>query len=362
MKLTPARAAALLVGVLGCGPSYLFVPVRPTEVLTASARDMSAEVTNIWITADARSSGFGEDARLVVGVRVRNDGPQARRVSPGSFSCVMHLDPSRPGDARALLAGGGGEGTFTGELPDEGSLLTAVTIPPGQSREVWALFQGHHFEGSDVPRRVTLTVPVEGMAPLVVTLANPQWGALRWQTPPITRGWGFGIKNVSLYAPGMGGAAPSTEIVGFARSGPVLWDVGLLSTVFANTQGHRLVSETSVFAGTGVTGHVTYPLLSWGTPQEPRQLGVYAGGAASLLIETLRPPVAMDAKPHIYGFFQVEGGVELDVGAMRLARTPFPLSLTGRGLPRWVLRLGYVQTWAGGATSAGSIVAVRFTF
>jgi hypothetical protein len=155
---------------------------------------------------------------------------------------------------------------------------------------------------------------------------------------------------------------PTTEFTGLARSGPILWDVGLLSMVFAMTQGHRLVSESWVFAGQGVTGHVTVPFLSWGTQQEPRQLGVYAGGAASLMVEALRAPIAMDAKPHIYGFFQAEGGLEVDVGALRLARTPFPLALSGRGLPQWTLRIGYIQTWAGGATSAGMATALRFTW
>jgi hypothetical protein len=363
MKLWPTCAAlALVTATLGCGPSYLMVPARPTQPLTASARGVAAEVTNLWITADSRLDGFGEDSRLVVGLRVRNDGTTPRRVSPGSFSCVMSLDPTRPGDARALLAAGGGEGTFAGEMPDAGSLLSAVTIPPGQSREVWAMFQGYRFEQSGVPHTVTVRVPVEGLPPLVVTIADPQRGALRWETPAVTRGWHLSIKNVGLYADGMGGAAPSWEIGAVVRSGPILWDLGILSTVFAMTQGRRLTSETSVFTGSGLTAHVTYPFLSWGTPESPRQLGVYTGVAASALVEALRPPIAMDAKPHVYGLFQAEGGVELDLGTLRLARTPFPLAVTGRGLPRWALRLGYIQSWAGGATSGGSVLSVRFTW
>jgi hypothetical protein len=357
-----ARALALLAAVLvqACAPDYL--AIRPTEALTASGGGVSAEVTKLWLTDDVRDDGLDDGSRLVVGLRVRNDGSVARRVSPGSFSCVMHLDPGRPGEARALLAGGGGEGEFPGDLPDEGTLLGTVTIPPGQSREVWAIFEGYRFDGSEVPRRVTMTVAVEGMAPLVVTLADPARGALRWQTPPATKATVIGLKNVSLLAPGMGGAAPTTEIAVLRRSGPVLWDVGILSFIFAETQGRRLVSQTSVFAGSGLTGHVTLPLLARGTPQRPFELGLYGGGAASFVVEQLRPPIPEMAAPHIYGFLQAEGGVELDFGAPRLARTPFPLALEGRGLPRWSLRAGYVHTWAGGANAAGFATAIRFAW
>jgi hypothetical protein len=360
MKIAPTLALVAALVASACSPAYL--TVRPTEPLTAAAGRVSVEVTKLWLTEGVRDDGLDADSRLVVGLRVRNDGPVARRVSPGSFSCVMHLDPSRPGEARALLAGGGGEGEFSGELPDEGTLLGAVTIPPGQSREVWAIFEGYRFDGSEVPRRVTMTVPVDGMAPMVVTLADPARGALRWQTPPARKAVVIGLKNVSLFAPGMGGSMPTTEITILRRSGPVLWDVGIQSFLFAETQGHRLVSQTSVFTGSGVTAHLTLPVLTWGTPQEPRQLGLYAGGAASFGVEVLRPPIPEDAVPHIYGFLQAEAGVELDIGALRLARTPFPLSLEGRGLPRWALRVGYVHTWAGGANSGGLMTALRFAW
>jgi hypothetical protein len=248
-------------------------------------------------------------------------------------------------------------------MPAEGSLLAAVSIPPGQSRVMWALFRGYRFEGSETPRRITLRVPVEGGAPLLLVLADPARGALRWQTPPVTSGWSYGVKNVALLAPGMSGPAPSTEIVRVSRYGRILWDLGLLSTVFAETKGHRLQSETNVFTGAGLTLHVTVPLLSWGSEQAPRQLGVFGGGSTSFVAEIPRPRDPGDmTPPHVYGFVQAEGGVELDVGAMRLARTPFPLAPDGRALPRWTLRLGYVQTWAGGATSAGYFTSIRFTW
>jgi hypothetical protein len=359
MKL---RFAVLgLALALGCGPTY--VGVRPTERLAAAARGVQAEVTRLWITDDVQRHGFDDEPRLVVELSVRNDGAQARRLSPGSLSCVMHGDARRPGQARMLLAGGGGEGTFPGELPDEGSLLAPVTIPPGQSRVVWAVFHGYRFDGSEIPRRLVLTVPVEGLAPLELVLADPARGDLRWETPPVKSAFAYGVKNVTLLAPGLGGSAPSAEIVRLTRSGRFLWDVGLLSTVFARTQGHRLTSETNVFSGVGLTAHLTLPLLSWGTSRNPVEVGVYGGGAASFLAEIARshPPSDM-YQPHIYGFVQAEAGLELDIGILRLASTPFPLAAAGRGLPRWIIRLGYVQSWAGDASSAGFATTLRFTF
>jgi hypothetical protein len=242
-------------------------------------------------------------------------------------------------------------------------LLAPVTIPPGQSRVVWAIFQGYRFDGSEVPRRVVLTVPVEGFAPFEVVLADPARGGLRWDAPSLTSAWAYGLKDVTLFAAGMGGVAPSVEVVRVTRSGPILWDLGILSTVFAETRGHRLTSETNVFSGIGLTAHLTLPVLSWGTALEPRQLGVYTGGAASALVEIPRPHTAEEMfKPHSYGWLQVEGGLELDVGALRLGRTPLPLSLVGRGLPRWTVRVGYVQSSAGAATSAGYATTIRFTW
>jgi hypothetical protein len=52
----------------------------------------------------------------------------------------------------------------------------------------------------------------------------------------------------------------------------------------------------------------------------------------------------------------------LDLGALPLARTPFPLVPVGRGLPRWSVRLGYIQSWAGGAASGGYATTIRFTW
>jgi hypothetical protein len=350
-----------LLATTACGA--IFIPARPSEPLAASAPGVSVEVTKLWLTDEVREVGLDDGIDLVVELRVANAGAAPIRLSPGALSCVMALDPRRPGETRALLAGGGGEGAFPGEPPGEGSLLAVVTIPPRETREVWALFHGYRFTDSDVPRRITLAIPVEGRRPLELVVADPARGGLRWAAPPASSAVAVGFKNVSLLAEGMGGQAPSTEITRVERRGPILWDIGLLSTVFVQTKGHRLVSETSAFTGLGFTGHLTLPVATWGSLREPRQIGVFAGGAASLLIELPRPRAADDMRPiHTYGLLQAEGGIEVDIGAARFAPTPFPLSPDARGVPRWSVRLAYVQSWAGTATTGGYATTLRFTW
>jgi hypothetical protein len=359
------RRGALALGLCsaGCGPTYL--AVRPSEPLAADAGRVHADLTRLWLTDDARTRGLAEDVDLVIELRVRNDDARPRTISPGSFSCWMVLDPRRPDQTLSLLAGGGGEGAFRGEPPGEGSLLVPVTIPAGQSRDVWVIFHGYRFEGSDRPRRVTLTVPLDDGA-LTLDLADPARGALRWEAPALRKGVVVGIRNVSLLGGGLHATVPGWEFAIAWRRGPLMWDVGLASSVLVQTQG-PLESVTSTLTGTGLVAHLTAPLLSWGAPEDPRQLGVFVGGSASFLVELLTPAAATENNmnmigPHTYGFATVEAGLELDLGALSFAATPFPLTPDRRALPRWTLRLGYVQGWAGGATGGGLLTNLRFGF
>jgi hypothetical protein len=356
-------AIALVALTAACGPSY--VEVRPTETLAAAERGMAVEVTHLWLTDDVRKRGLADDVDLVVELRVRNDGPKARRMSPGSFSCWMALDARRPSETRALLGGGGGAGPFPGELPDEGSLLAPVSVGPGETSTLWAFFHGYRFEGSDRPRRITLDVPFDDGSVRVV-LADPALGDLRWVAQPERTAVTLGLRNVSLVGGRLRATAPSTEIVFSSRRGPVLFDVGLVSTVLVETEG-PLRSSTSAFTGSGLTAHLTVPFASWGAPEERRELGVYAGGSASFLVEILTPAAARANQmnmlgPHAYGFFTAEAGLELDLGALRFAASPFPLEPARRMLPSWSLRVGYAQAWADGVTGSGFTTAFRFNF
>jgi hypothetical protein len=358
------RLGTIVVGLalgLACGPTY--VAVRPSEPVAAGAGDVRAEISRLYLTSDARVRGLDADVDLVVELRVRNAGSTPRRLSPGSFSCLMEVDVRRPDETRALLPGGGGEGEFPGEPPGEGSLLSALSVPPGETRAVWAIFHGYRFDDSDVPRRIALRVPVEGAATLELALAEPSRGRLRWETPPVRSAWSVGLRNGATFASGLRANLTSNEIGKVTRSGPVLWDLSLLSTVMVVTQGHRFVSETSAFMGSGFSAHLALPVLSWGGAQNPGQLGPYVGGAAQLLVEIPKSRPADDPTPlHTYGLLQAEAGLEVDFGAVPLAATPFPLVPAERGLPRWFLRFGYQQTWAGGATSAGYVTSLRFVF
>ena len=349
--------------VAGCGPT--FIEVKPTEPLAVDAGRVRAEVTRLWLSDEVRGRGLAEDIDLVVELRVRNDDARARKISPGSFSCLLELDARRPGETRSLLPGGGGAGTFPGEPPDEGSLLAGVTIPAGQSQVVWAIFHGYRFDGSDRPRRVTLKIPLDDGV-LALDLADPARGALRWEAPAFREGLTIGIRDVSTYGGGLHVTAPGTEIALSRRRGPILWDVGLVSAVVVETKG-PLQSVTSSFSGTGLTAHLTAPFASWGAPEDARELGVFVGGSAEFVVEMLTPSAARANSmnmigQHAYGFFTAEAGLEFDFGALRLAASPFPLSPSKRALPSWGFRVGYVQAWAGGATGGGLMNALRFNF
>src|SRR5450432_3759960 len=355
--------ALLTLGLGACGAAFL--PVRPSEPLAAEARGVHVDVTRVWLSEEVQQRGLAEDIDLVVEVRVRNDGARERKISPGSFSCWMELDARRPGETRALLPGGGGEGAFPGAPPDEGSLLAGVTIPPGQSRDVWALFHGYRFDGSERPRKVTLRIPLDDGS-IVLALADPAHGALRWEAPAVRSAISIGIKDITLLRGGLRASLPGTEIVFTARRGAVLWDVGLTSSVLVETQG-PLVSSTSTFTGSGLTAHLTAPFASWGPPEDGHQLGVFAGGSASVLVETLTPAQATANMmkmllPNVYGFLTAEGGLELDMGAVRFAASPFPLSPDRRPLPSWLVRLGYVQAWGDGVTAGGFMTSIRFSW
>jgi hypothetical protein len=45
--------------------------------------------------------------------------------------------------------------------------------------------------------------------------------------------------------------------------------------------------------------------------------------------------------------------VDVNIGAVRLAATPFPLAPAGLALPRWSVRAGYTHWWVGDGGSAG---------
>jgi hypothetical protein len=331
--------------------------------MAAEAGPLRVEVARILLTDDVPWSGVGDGTALVVELSVTNGAAQPYTLSAASLSCLMELDALRPGDTRSLTPAGGGEGPFPGGDAAEGAALNQVMVPPGQTRAYWAMFRGYRFPGSDVPRRITLTLPGPSGLGLRVALADPAHGLLRWNVAPAASGWTYGARATTLGGDYSTSTGASTQIARVFRAGRLLWDVGLLSTVLVQTKG-RLISQTSSFTGIGLTAHLTAPLVGWGAWQDPRQLGLYAGGAAQLLVELRPPSTTTDPmmRPHVYGEIDAELGLEIDVGAQRLAASPFPLSYQGRPLPRWALRAGFTHTWIGHGTANGYVTGVVFAW
>jgi hypothetical protein len=167
----------------------------------------------------------------------------------------MELDASRPDETLSLTPAGGGEGPFPGGDAAEGAALDQVVVAPGQTRAYWAMFRGYRFPGSDVPRRITLTLPGASGPGLRVALGDPARGLLRWDIKPAASGWMYGGRSMSLYGHYAMSNAVSTYIARVFRAGRLLWDVGLVSTVLVQVRG-QLISPTSSFAGTGFAAHL----------------------------------------------------------------------------------------------------------
>jgi hypothetical protein len=358
MKRAALIAGTAALAAVGCGTS--FVPTRLSQPVVGggppggSGGGLRVEARRVLVTDDLVSSGVGEDSALAVELAIANGGAAPITVSAVSFSCRMEVDATRPAETRSLTPSGGGEGQFPGQLASDESALSAVTVPPGQWRAYWVLFHGYRFPDSDVPRRIVMTVQGESGHRLELVLADPGLGNLRWQVTPARGGWMFGLQNTSLFGSHLRATAVSTELARMTRLGKLLLDVGLTSRVLVQTQG-VLVSPTSSFAGTGVAARLAAPFFEWGPWHDPRRLAAYGGAQAELLVAIEPPPPpGSTMPPSYYGALSFEGGLELEIGALRVAATPFPLSYAGaRPLPRWLLRLGYTHWLIGHGASDG---------
>ena len=345
---------------MACGTS--FVPLRVSDAVTATRGRMHADVKAVWLTDEAPRDGFGDGSALAVELELTNDGAQSVSVSPTSFACLMEIDAGHPSETLALLPGGGAEGQFPGKELGTRSILAPVVVPPGQSRSLWVMFRGYRFPGTEVPRRITLKIPVPEGQPLELTLADPARGRLRWTLAPSSSGWTVGFVNTSLFSDHLHATVVSTQLSRLTRSGRFQWEVGLATSVLVQTQG-ALISSTSSFAGSGLSARASVPLALWGTAREPRELGFYAGGTGLLLLEMQVPQPADNPRtPNYYSGLTSEVGLDLDIGAVHLAATPFPMSQVGRALPRWSARLGYTHWWVAGGGSDGYVTGLHLAW
>jgi hypothetical protein len=351
---------ALAAVVAGCGATYR--QVRPTEPIGGAAGSLRVDVQRVFLTDDTIENGVADGTALIVELAVANGGPRPYSLKPTSLWCLMQLDVRNPAETRLLPPSATGDGAFPG-APPEGADLNQIDVAPGQTRSFWVLFRGYEFAGSDQPRRITLTMPDTEGRSLELVLADPARGDLRWEVPPTRSAWYVGIQDLSLYGSYAQATAISTRISRLARAGRFLWDAGVLSTLMVQVQG-ALRSASSSFTGTGFDAHLTLPLFSWGDSTQPIRLGPYLGGQIQTLI-AIQPTPKQTPPPTtpVYGQGGPEVGLELDVGALRNAATPFPLSSSGHNpLPRWLLRVGYTHSWIGHGTADGYLTGVRLTW
>ena len=362
------RSSQLVIAIawtaLGCGPSFREARLtQPVSMSPMADATVSVEAGRVFVTDDVVTSGMIDDSALAVELGITNGGGAPYTLSAASISCWMELSPDAPGETLSLTPAGGGEGDFPKGLSLEDQQLGSTTIPPGETRHYWVVFRGYRYPGSDVPRRISVLLPDARGRRIRVVIADPARGQLRWEIAPKRTGFMYGLQNTTLLAPGLSatGMAATLSLVG--RAGPILWDAGLTTRLMVQSRG-RLDSPTSSFSGTGVAAHVTWPVFGWGAWQDPRQFGIYAGGEAQLLQAIMPPPQSgeMVPTPIVYGTLAAEGGVEVDIGALRPALSPFPISYSGRALPRWGFRLGYTHMFAGGLNSGGVTSTIRFAW
>jgi hypothetical protein len=368
-KVPAAPQVVALVAVslvLGCGSPFrpMTLP-RPISMSAMADATLSVELGRVFVTGDVLSSGMGEDSALAVVLGITNTGPEAFTLNAGSMSCWMELSPDLPGETRSLTPAGGGEGDSPGADLDDLQLGSA-TIPPGATRHYWVVFRGYRFAGSDAPRKITVSLPDAKGRRVQLVIADPARGDLRWETMPARTGAAYGVQNTSVYAPGFTttGIAPQISLV--SRVGPILYDLGLTSGLYLESKG-RMLSETSGFTSTGGHAHLTVPFATWGSWQDPRQLGVYGGPGVQLLIEI--PNSKHDSKVPLrtYGVVSLEAGIELNVGAHGApAASPFPISYSRPLLPRWTLRFAYTHWFIAGdnvdLNSGGYATSIRLAW
>jgi hypothetical protein len=359
--------AALAFGAAACG-SATYRPLRPNEPITSAAGGLRVDVGRIFLTDDTIENGVADGAALVVELTVANGGAHPYSLKPSALWCLMQIDARKPDQTRLLPTSMNGEGRFPGEPPERGEGdgdLTQIDVASGQTRSFWVLFRGYRFAGSDLPRRIILTMPDDEGRALELVLADPARGLLGWEVPPTSSIWVLGIQSGSLYGSYVQGTSISTRLARLARAGRFLWDAGFVSTVLVQVQG-ALRSSSSSFTGTGLEAHLSLPLFSWGEPTSPIRLGPYAGGQIQTLLAIQPTPKQSNpppSPPPAYGQGGPEVGLELDVGALRNAATPFPLAPAGRNpLPRWSIRVGYTYTWIGHGTAEGYFSSVRLAW
>jgi hypothetical protein len=359
----------LALSLLGCGRSFRAARfTEPVSMAPLADATVSVQAGRALVTEEVFTSGVGDGTALAVEIGVTNAGREPYTLSAASFSCRMDLSADSPNETLSLTPAGGGEGSFPDGLAPDDMQLGSTTLAPGGSARYWVVFRGYRFRGSEAPRKITVSLPDQRGRRIELVIADPARGSLRWEVNPASSGWTYGVQNMALVAPGLTAMGMGAQIARVARAGPIVWDVGLSSRMVVQSQGRLTTSMSTpaptTFTNIGVNAHVAWPLVRWGGWLDPRSFGIYAGGEAGLLIAVEKPPPEgeMPDPPSTYGALAVEGGVELDIGAVRAAATPFPVSFATPPLFRWSVRAGYTHWFVDGLNSAGYVTSLRLAW
>jgi hypothetical protein len=368
MKTTDYRARSLAVagllmlavGLGGCGTTYR--EVRFSEPVQGAADGLHLDVGRAFLNDEVLEDGVGEDTALIVELTASNSGTQPWTAKVSAFWCLLQVDTAHPDQTLLLPPSVDGEGSFPGQ-PPEVPELKPIEVPAGQTRSFWVLFRGYRFAGSEIERRVTLSVPGIDGRPIELLLADPARGFLRWKVAPESSAYMVGFENDTFSSSYLRANTSSMRFSRIATAGPLLWDAGFSTTLLVETQG-RLQSPTSSFSNLGLDAHLSAPIWRWGAVRDPRRIGLFAGAEVQVLTAVM-PPAQSGVKqtPIVYGAFEPEVGLELNVGAPRTAATPFPLDNAGRNpIPRWQIRYGYTHSWIGHGTSDGLVSSFRLVW
>lgn len=346
-------------GLSGCGTTYR--QVRLNEPVEAAAGGLHVEVAGAFLNDETIEDGVGDGTALIVELTASNSGPQTWIAPASGFWCLLQVDTAHSDQTLMLPPSIDGQGPFPGK-PPEVPELKPIEVPAGQTRSFWVLFRGYRFAGSDIQRKVTLNVPGIDGRPIELTLADPARGRLRWKVAPQSSAYLVGFQNDAFYSSYLQAITSSMQLSRIATAGPLLWDVGISTTLLVESEG-RLRTPDSSFSNYGLNAHLSAPLKKWGDVSNPRRIAFYAGAEVQVLTAVM--PAEPGGKRTIiaYGAFDPEVGLELNVGALRAAATPFPLDNAGPNpIPRWQIRYGYTHSWIGHGTTDGLVGSFRLAW
>ena len=330
---------------------------QPVSMSPMTDATLSVVLRGVQVSNDVIAMGLTENSTLGVVLDITNVGTEPYTLNPASVSCWLELSPDLPGQTLSLKPAGGGLGPSPGGRRNE-----LVMIPPGQTRAAWVRFSAYRYEGSDVPRRITISLPDARGRRVQLVIADPARPTLRWEMPPIPLSGTLGFQTTTLSGSALDARATAVQLSNVWRTGPLLWDAGVGLRLLVERQG-QLMSSTSGFSGAAWHAHVTVPVVNWGSWQNPRLLGLYGGGEVQWL-SAIRPAGSNErtSAGWSYGVLAAEGGIEMDFGTQLPVASPFPITPSGRPMPGWTARVGYTHWWFPGGSSGGYTFGVRLSF